>query len=129
MRRSAVVLLLLVACESGAEVEDGVFFPTWSADGAVPGGIVQGVCSSRRTDASTSARMVNELSRCGKKDSDSLTAHFLGPMVNREPRSATSYMVGAAGTEARTVEPMSKILRVSGFQIAVSWTKARIASR
>jgi hypothetical protein len=43
MRRSAVVLLLLVACESGAEVEDGVFFPTWSADGAVPGGIVQGV--------------------------------------------------------------------------------------
>jgi hypothetical protein len=43
MRRSAVVLLLLVACESGAEVEAGVFFPTWSADGAVPAGIVQGV--------------------------------------------------------------------------------------
>ena len=43
MGRSAVVLLLLVACESGAQVEAGVFFPTWSADGAVPAGIVQGV--------------------------------------------------------------------------------------
>jgi hypothetical protein len=43
MRRSAVALLLLVACESGAEVEAGVFFPTWSAEDAVPAGVVQGV--------------------------------------------------------------------------------------
>jgi hypothetical protein len=43
MRPSVVVLLLMVACESGAEVEAGGFFPTWSADGAVPTGIVQGV--------------------------------------------------------------------------------------
>lgn len=43
MRRSAVAFLLLVACESGAEAEAGVFFPTWSAEGAVPAAIVQGV--------------------------------------------------------------------------------------
>ena len=43
MRRLAVVLFLLAACEPGAEVEAGVFFPTWNADGAVPDAIVQGV--------------------------------------------------------------------------------------
>jgi hypothetical protein len=36
-------LLLFVACEPGPHVESGVFFPKWSADGAVPGAIVQGV--------------------------------------------------------------------------------------
>jgi hypothetical protein len=41
--RAVVALLLLVACESGAEVEARDFFPTWRADGAVPAGIVQGV--------------------------------------------------------------------------------------
>lgn len=39
--RSAT-LVLLFACGSDAEVEAGVFFPTWSADGAVPTAIVQG---------------------------------------------------------------------------------------
>lgn len=34
-------LLLLVACGS-PETEGGVFFPSWSADGAVPTGVVQG---------------------------------------------------------------------------------------
>jgi len=43
MRRSAVALLLLCACKSGAEIEAGVFFPTWSADGARPTGVVEGV--------------------------------------------------------------------------------------
>jgi hypothetical protein len=33
--------LTLVGC-SGAPVEEGLFFPTWSAEGAVPGGRVQG---------------------------------------------------------------------------------------
>jgi hypothetical protein len=39
----ATTLVVLFACGSGAEVEAGVFFPTWSAEGAVPAGIVQGV--------------------------------------------------------------------------------------
>ena len=33
---------LLAAC-SGANVEEGLFFPTWDAGGSVPTGIVQGV--------------------------------------------------------------------------------------
>jgi hypothetical protein len=36
-----VAPLLVVAC-SRSPVEDGLFFPTWSAEGAVPSGIVQG---------------------------------------------------------------------------------------
>ena len=43
MRRSVVAFLLLVACESGAEVEAGVFLPTWDSGGDAPGAIVQGV--------------------------------------------------------------------------------------
>jgi hypothetical protein len=43
VQRLIPALLLLVACESGPRVESGVFFPTWSGDGAVPGAIVQGV--------------------------------------------------------------------------------------
>jgi hypothetical protein len=35
-------LMLATAC-SGPPVEEGLFFPTWDAEGAVPGGIVQGV--------------------------------------------------------------------------------------
>jgi hypothetical protein len=38
-----LLLLLFVACESGPEVEEGVFFPTWSADGDRPLAVVQGV--------------------------------------------------------------------------------------
>lgn len=33
---------LLIAGCSRAPLEEGLFFPTWSAEGAVPGGIVQG---------------------------------------------------------------------------------------
>lgn len=36
-----VATFLIVGC-SRAPVEDGLFFPTWSAEGAVPAGIVQG---------------------------------------------------------------------------------------
>ena len=36
-----VAAFLIVGC-SRAPVEDGLFFPTWSAEGAVPAGIVQG---------------------------------------------------------------------------------------
>jgi hypothetical protein len=43
MRLSVAALVLLVACGSGAEVEAGVFFPTWDPSGPVPAGIVQGV--------------------------------------------------------------------------------------
>jgi len=44
MRVLAAILLLLVGsgCER-APVEPGMFFPTWSPEGAVPTGIVQGV--------------------------------------------------------------------------------------
>ena len=37
------LLLLFLACESGPEVEEGVFFPTWSADADRPLAVVQGV--------------------------------------------------------------------------------------
>jgi hypothetical protein len=36
-----VSLLLIAACE--ANVESGLFFPTWKPEGGVPSGIVQGV--------------------------------------------------------------------------------------
>jgi hypothetical protein len=36
-----VAAFLIVGC-SRAPVEDGLFFPTWSAEGAVPTGVVQG---------------------------------------------------------------------------------------
>jgi hypothetical protein len=44
LKRGAVVILFLAtaAC-SGPPVEEGLFFPTWDAGGAVPSGIVQGV--------------------------------------------------------------------------------------
>jgi hypothetical protein len=38
---STIVTALLVGC-SGAPVEEGFFFPTWSAEGDVPGGEVSG---------------------------------------------------------------------------------------
>jgi hypothetical protein len=37
-----IVTSLLVASCSGSPVEEGLFVPTWSADGAVPAAIVQG---------------------------------------------------------------------------------------
>jgi hypothetical protein len=39
---AALVAVSLNAACSAAPVEKGVFFPTWSPDGAVPAGIVQG---------------------------------------------------------------------------------------
>jgi hypothetical protein len=39
---SGIVAPLLIAACSRAPVEEGLFFPTWSAEGAVPAGIVQG---------------------------------------------------------------------------------------
>jgi hypothetical protein len=36
-----VAAFLIVGC-SRTPVEDGLFFPTWSAEGAVPAGVVQG---------------------------------------------------------------------------------------
>lgn len=38
----ALGLMLATAC-SASPVEEGVFFPTWEAEGSVPAGIVQGV--------------------------------------------------------------------------------------
>ena len=45
MKQAARVaaLFLLVACGSATEVDAGIFFPTWSTDGAVPAAVVQGV--------------------------------------------------------------------------------------
>jgi hypothetical protein len=43
MRRLLLGSLLFVACGSGPEVEPGVFFPTWSPDGPVAAGVVEGV--------------------------------------------------------------------------------------
>lgn len=49
LRARAVLLVFLAcwACGKRPEVEAGTFFPTWSAEGAVPAGIVQGVLVER----------------------------------------------------------------------------------
>jgi len=48
--RAAAILLVFVGCSGcakGSETESGIFFPTWSADGPVPAGIVQGTLAER----------------------------------------------------------------------------------
>jgi hypothetical protein len=39
---AAIVAALLISACTGSRVEEGLFFPTWRAEGAIPSGIVQG---------------------------------------------------------------------------------------
>lgn len=49
LRAGAMVLVVLVCstCTDRPETESGIFFPTWSAEGELPTGVVQGVLVER----------------------------------------------------------------------------------